>query len=148
VEHRCVEPFFLMLGGRLEHAAAEDVRKQLVARLIESAGRGGEFAGFLTFLRHAGAILSGAGSGGPKSRRNLMNRAQRSKRRAAPEGSVYNASAAMSEETYGPERAERLAALLWELAARSIPLDKEGRLLEPATEMQKLIGTVPRSCSH
>src|SRR5205823_15100832 len=55
---------------------------------------------------------------------------------------------AMSEETYGPERAERLAALLRELAARIIALDQEGRLLEHAAEMQKLLGTVRSELFH
>ncbi len=54
----------------------------------------------------------------------------------------------MSEETYGPERAERLAALLRELAARIIALDQEGRLLEHAAEMQKLLGTVRSELFH
>ena len=47
----------------------------------------------------------------------------------------------MSEETYGPERAERLAA-------RIIALDQEGRLLEHAAEMQKLLGTVRSELFH
>ncbi len=54
----------------------------------------------------------------------------------------------MSDETYGPERAERLAALLRELAARIIALDQEGRLLEHAAEMQKLLGTVRSELFH
>src|SRR5439155_13187137 len=55
---------------------------------------------------------------------------------------------AMSDETYGPERAERLAALLRELAARIMALDQEGRLLEHAAEMQKLLGTVRSELFH
>ena len=54
----------------------------------------------------------------------------------------------MSDETYGPERAERLAALLRELAARIMALDQEGRLLEHAAEMQKLLGTVRSELFH
>jgi hypothetical protein len=54
----------------------------------------------------------------------------------------------MSDETYGPERAERLVALLRELAARIMALDKEGRLLEHAADMQKLLGTARSELFH
>ena len=47
----------------------------------------------------------------------------------------------MSEETYGPERAERLVALLRALAERIRDLDRSGRLLEATPELQKLLGT-------
>lgn len=47
----------------------------------------------------------------------------------------------MSEETYGPERAERLVALLRALAERIRDLDRSGRLLEASPELQKLLGT-------
>src|SRR5439155_11479620 len=52
VQHRVVEPFLLMLGGGFQHAAAQDVREQLVAGLLERAG-GGHFAWFRTLLGHA-----------------------------------------------------------------------------------------------
>jgi PAS domain-containing protein len=47
----------------------------------------------------------------------------------------------MSEETYGPERAERLVALLRALAERIRDLDRSGRLLEASPELQKLLGS-------
>jgi len=48
----------------------------------------------------------------------------------------------MSDETYGPERAERLVALLRALAERIQELDRAGggRLLQAAPELQKLLG--------
>jgi hypothetical protein len=46
----------------------------------------------------------------------------------------------MSEEVYGPERAQRLVALLRALAERIQELDRAGRLLDAAPELQKLLG--------
>lgn len=48
---------------------------------------------------------------------------------------------AANDETYGPERAERLLELLRGLAARIADLDRAGRLLEHAAELQRLLGT-------
>src|SRR5438067_7942240 len=45
-----------------------------------------------------------------------------------------------SEEVYGPDRAERLLAMLRALAERIRALDKSGRLLERVPELQKLLG--------
>src|SRR6266404_2675268 len=52
VQHRVVEPFLLVLGGGFQHAAAQNVREQLVASLFEGGG-GGHLAGFRTLLGHA-----------------------------------------------------------------------------------------------
>jgi len=52
------------------------------------------------------------------------------------------------EQTYGPERAARLAALLKALAARIVELDRSGRLLESAPELQDLLGTARSELFH
>jgi hypothetical protein len=46
----------------------------------------------------------------------------------------------MSDETYHPERAERLVAMLRELARRIQTLDREGALLREAPELQRVLG--------
>ena len=52
------------------------------------------------------------------------------------------------DETYGPERAERLATLLRALAARIAELDRAGRLLESAPELQELLGNARSELFH
>ena len=52
------------------------------------------------------------------------------------------------DETYGPERAERLATLLRALAARIAELDRAGRLLEAAPELQELLGNARSELFH
>jgi hypothetical protein len=56
----------------------------------------------------------------------------------------------MSEETYGPERAQRLIALLRALAERIQDLDRAGggRLLAAAPELQKLLGNARSELFH
>ena len=54
----------------------------------------------------------------------------------------------MSEEVYGPERAQRLAALLRALAERIQELDRMGRLLDAAPELQKLLGNARSELFH
>ncbi|PYP40336.1 MAG: hypothetical protein DMD48_03690 [Gemmatimonadetes bacterium] len=54
----------------------------------------------------------------------------------------------MSEEVYGPERAQRLVALLRSLAERIQELDQTGRLLEAAPELQKLLGNARSELFH
>ena len=54
----------------------------------------------------------------------------------------------MSEEVYGPERAQRLVALLRALAARIQELDRTGRLLDAAPELQKLLGNARSELFH
>ena len=56
----------------------------------------------------------------------------------------------MSDETYGPERAERLVALLRALAERIQELDRAGggRLLQAAPELQKLFGNARSELFH
>jgi hypothetical protein len=53
-----------------------------------------------------------------------------------------------NEETYGPERAERLVALLCALADRIRELDRAGRLLDAAPELQRLLGTARSELFH
>src|ERR1044071_6044917 len=55
---------------------------------------------------------------------------------------------AMSDETYGPERAQRLVALLRALAERIQELDRTGRLLDAAPELQKLLGNARSELFH
>jgi hypothetical protein len=54
----------------------------------------------------------------------------------------------MSEEVYGPERAQRLVALLRALAERIQELDRVGRLLDAAPELQKLLGNARSELFH
>lgn len=54
----------------------------------------------------------------------------------------------MSDEVYGPERAQRLVALLRALAARIQELDRAGRLLDAAPELQKLLGNARSELFH
>jgi hypothetical protein len=54
----------------------------------------------------------------------------------------------MSEEVYGPERAQRLVALLRALAERIEELDRTGRLLDAAPELQKLLGNARSELFH
>ncbi|MGE5800816.1 MAG: hypothetical protein ACM358_01045 [Gemmatimonadota bacterium] len=54
----------------------------------------------------------------------------------------------MSEETYGPERAQRLVALLRALAERIQELDRTGRLLDAAPVLQKLLGNARSELFH
>jgi hypothetical protein len=54
----------------------------------------------------------------------------------------------MSEEVYGPERAQRLVALLRALAERIQELDRTGRLLDVAPELQKLLGNARSELFH
>lgn len=54
----------------------------------------------------------------------------------------------MNEEVYGPERAQRLVALLRALAERIEELDRSGRLLDAAPELQKLLGNARSELFH
>jgi hypothetical protein len=54
----------------------------------------------------------------------------------------------MSEEVYGPERAQRLVALLRALAERIQELDRTGHLLDSAPELQKLFGNARSELFH
>jgi len=54
----------------------------------------------------------------------------------------------MSEEVYGPERADRLVALLRALAERIQQLDREGALLEATPELLKQLGTIRSELFH
>jgi PAS domain-containing protein len=54
----------------------------------------------------------------------------------------------MSEEVYGPERAQRLVALLRALAERIQELDRSGRLLDAVPELQKLLGNARSELFH
>lgn len=53
-----------------------------------------------------------------------------------------------SDEVYGPERAERLLALLRGLAERIQALDRTGQLLERVPELQKLLGNARSELFH
>lgn len=54
----------------------------------------------------------------------------------------------MHDQVYGPERAQRLVALLRALALRIQDLDREGRLLEAAPELQRLLGNARSELFH
>jgi hypothetical protein len=53
-----------------------------------------------------------------------------------------------SEEVYGPERAQRLLAMLRALAERIRDLDRSGQLLERGPELQKLLGNARSELFH
>jgi len=52
------------------------------------------------------------------------------------------------DQVYGPERAERLVALLRALAERIQELDRAGRLLDAAPDLQRLLGNVRSELFH
>jgi hypothetical protein len=52
------------------------------------------------------------------------------------------------EQTYGEERARNLEALLRALAARILELDAQGRLLQHAPQLMKLLGDVRSELFH
>ncbi len=52
------------------------------------------------------------------------------------------------DQVYGPERAERLVALLRALVLRIQDLDHQGRLLEAAPELQRLLGDARSELFH
>lgn len=54
----------------------------------------------------------------------------------------------MHDQVYGPERASQLLALLRALAQRIQDLDREGRLLEAAPELQRLLGNARSELFH
>jgi len=53
-----------------------------------------------------------------------------------------------AEEVYGPDRAERLLAMLRALAERIQELDRGGQLLEGVPELQKLLGNARSELFH
>src|SRR2546421_4676255 len=53
-----------------------------------------------------------------------------------------------SDEVYGPDRAERLLAMLRALAERIQALDRAGQLLERVPELQKLMGNTRSELFH
>ena len=54
----------------------------------------------------------------------------------------------MHDQVYGPERASQLLVLLRALAQRIQDLDREGRLLEAAPELQQLLGNARSELFH
>jgi len=54
----------------------------------------------------------------------------------------------MHDQVYGPERAPQLLALLRALAERIQALDCEGRLLDAAPELQRLLGNARSELFH
>lgn len=53
-----------------------------------------------------------------------------------------------SQEVYGPDRAERLLALLRALAERIQALDRAGQLLDRGPELQQLLGNARSELFH
>jgi PAS domain-containing protein len=54
----------------------------------------------------------------------------------------------MHDQIYDPERARRLVALLRAIAQRIQDLDRDGRLLEAAPELQRLLGNARSELFH
>jgi PAS domain-containing protein len=54
----------------------------------------------------------------------------------------------MHDQVYGPERARQLLSLLRTLAQRIQDLDREGRLLDAAPELQRLFGNARSELFH
>ena len=48
----------------------------------------------------------------------------------------------MADESYGPERAERLAGMLRDLTRRIMELDAEGRLLSESPRLLRTLGDI------
>jgi len=53
-----------------------------------------------------------------------------------------------NDETYGPDRVERLVTLLRALADRIRDLDGRGRLLDAAPELQRMLGNARSELFH
>src|SRR2546426_10025464 len=163
-----------MLGRRFQDAAAEDVGEQLVACLLEGGG-GRNSSRFRTLFRHARSAplfrsggrvrtapqcnsgpcamqrprpwLASRGGGAASSFRGVTA----GRRRGVPDGEGTSEGGSMSDEkdqVYGPERAERLVALLRALAERIQELDRAGRLLEAAPDLQRLLGNARSELFH
>lgn len=54
----------------------------------------------------------------------------------------------MHDQVYGPERERKLLALLRALAGRIAELDRDGRLLDAAPELQRLLGNARSELFH
>src|SRR5438046_9715973 len=52
------------------------------------------------------------------------------------------------DQVYGPERAERLVAMLRAIAERIQTLDRAGQLLDRVAELQKLLGNARSELFH
>jgi hypothetical protein len=52
------------------------------------------------------------------------------------------------DQVYGPDRAQRLVALLRALVVRIQDLDQQGRLLDAAPELQRLLGDARSELFH
>jgi hypothetical protein len=52
------------------------------------------------------------------------------------------------DQVYGPDRAQRLVALLRALVERIQDLDQQGRLLDAAPELQRLLGDARSELFH
>src|SRR2546425_13259938 len=73
------------------------------------------------------------------------------RRRGFPDGGGTWEGGNMSDDkdqVYGPEPAARLAALLRALAERIQELDRAGRLLDAAADLQRLLGNVRSALCH
>src|SRR3989441_1403481 len=91
--------------------------------------------------------LASRGGGAGSSFRGLTA----GRRRGFPDGGGTWEGGSMSDDkdqVYGPERAERLVALLRALAERIQELDRAGRLLDAAPELQKLLGNARSELFH
>jgi len=77
---------------------------------------------------------------------NRRGPAEANRPRAGARG--VDSGVASDDETYGPERAERLVALLRALAARIVELDRAGRLLEASAELQQILGSARSELFH
>jgi hypothetical protein len=67
---------------------------------------------------------------------------------AVPAPHVVYSGVDTHDQIYGPERAARLVALLRALVVRIQDLDHQGRLLEAAPELQRLLGDARSELFH
>lgn len=67
---------------------------------------------------------------------------------AVPAPHVVYSGVDTHDQVYGPERAARLVALLRALVVRIQDLDHQGRLLEAAPELQRLLGDARSELFH
>jgi PAS domain-containing protein len=144
IQHGIVEPFPLVLWSRFEDAATQDVGEQLVSGLLKGRG-GGDFTG-LTLFGHSHVLLVELGVTEGQSNEGAVRRQTQPPQALFPPPVVLSLD--MNDQVYGPERARQLLSLLRALAQRIQALDGEGRLLEAAPELQRLLGNARSELFH
>src|SRR5262249_32032865 len=100
------------------------------------------FAMRSTLLRDWGRIWRGQSNNASRQKANTGSA------QAVPQHRWYNAGVSMHDQVYGPERERQLLDLLRALAVRIAELDRAGRLLDAAPELQQLLGNARSELFH